>query len=196
MRSSLASVGFALLSLLLVLGCGAVATPASLPLSEPLVLPGSDGRTYDLRATVARSRLTAFVFYARSCPCLAVHEARVEALAAAYRARGVSWFLVNSEAGADPSEDALEARRRGYTLPLLTDRGGRLAKSVHAEFATHTVVVDDTGRVRYSGAIDSDKNRLHADARAYLSDALNELLAGREPRDAEREPLGCALTLY
>lgn len=185
----------ALASIFLLFACGGVAPPA-FPLSEPLVLPGSDGRTYDVRAAVAHSKLTAFVFYARSCPCLAVHEPRLQALAATYRARGVSWFIVNSEVGADPVEDALEARRRGYAFPLLTDRGGKLAKSMHAEFATHTIVVDDTGRVRYSGALDSDKNRLHDDARRYLADALNELLAGREPRDAGREPLGCALTLY
>ena len=180
--------------LLLALACSA-APPARLPLGEPLILRGSDGANHDLRAEVASSTLTVFVFYSRSCPCLRVHEARLHELADDYRARGVSVLLVDAEVGADPATDALEARRRGYRLPLLTDRDARLAKAVDAVFATHAVVVDASGNVRYSGGLDSDKNHLHPDARPYLRDALDDLLAGHAPRAQRPEPLGCALQL-
>jgi len=190
MRNLLAS-GF----VLLVVGCAPQSPPRFAP-SEPLVLPGSDGRTHDVMAAVTRAKLTVFVFYSKSCPCLSVHEPRLAALAREYRAQNVTWFIVDSEVDADPESDAREAQRRGYVMPLLTDRGARVARAMNAEFATHAVVVDASGRIRYSGAIDSDKNRLHEAARSYLSDALNAILAGREPRTAEREPLGCALMLY
>ena len=178
-----------------VLGCATAPAPVRLPASEPLVLPGSDGVSHDVGAEVARSTLTVFVFYSRDCPCLRVHEARLHELADEYRARGVSVLLIDSEVGAEPGRDALEARRRGYRLPLLTDAGGRLAKAVQAEFATHAVVVDANGNVRYSGGLDSDKNHLHAGARPYLRDALDEILAGRAPSPRRPEPLGCALVL-
>jgi Redoxin len=170
--------------------------PARLPLAEALVLPGSDGARHDLGAEVARSRFTVFVFYARSCPCLSVHEPRLRALAEHYRERGVAFWFVDSEVGAEPAADALEARRRAYVFPLLTDRGAKVATALHAEFATHAVVVDAAGTLRYSGGLDSDKNHLHSDAHFYLRDALDDLLSGREPRIPEREPLGCALELY
>src|SRR5262249_27066641 len=115
---------------LVALACSPATPPARLPVAEPLVLPGSDGVTHDLRAEVARARLTVFVFYSRACPCLRVHEARLHELADAYRPRGVAVLLVDSEVGAEPAVDALEARKRGYRVPLLTDRGARLAKAV------------------------------------------------------------------
>jgi hypothetical protein len=180
----------------LLLACGSAAPPARLPLSERLVLPGSDGTTHDIAAEVARSKLTVFVFYSRSCPCLRVHEPRLWSLADDFRARGVSLWLVDSEVGADPALDAREAQERAYAFPLLTDHGGKLAKAVHAEFATHSVVVDASGHVRYSGGLDSDKNHLHTDARPYLRQALDDILAGREPNVRVHEPLGCALELY
>jgi hypothetical protein len=112
-----------------------------------------------------------------------------------YASRGVAVVLVNSEEGADAERDALEAKRRGYVFPLLTDREGRLAKALNAQFATHSIVVDQTGRVRYSGGIDSDKNHMRPTATPYLRHALDDLLAGNEPRARDREPLGCALRL-
>lgn len=159
------------------------------------MLAGSDGVSHDLRVDIARSRLTVFVFYSRHCPCLRAHEARLHELADDYRGRGVRVLLVDSEVGAEPAVDALEARQRGYRLLLLTDAGARLAQALHAEFATHAVVVDADGNVRYSGGLDSDKNRLHAGARPYLREALDDILAGRTPAARRPEPLGCALEL-
>ncbi|HEV8551205.1 MAG TPA: redoxin family protein [Polyangiaceae bacterium] len=194
MKRQRASAAF-FAAIALLAACSSGAPPARLPLAEPLALPGSDGIRHDLHAEVGRSKLTVFVFYSERCPCLSVHEPRLRELAARYRARGVAFLLVNAEVGAEPAADALEARRRGYPFPLLTDRGATLARALHAEFATHAVVVDARGTVRYSGGLDSDKNRLHTGAHSYLRDALDDLLAGREPRVPDREPLGCALEL-
>ena len=71
-----------------------------------------------------------------------------------------------------------------------------MAESLGAEFASHTVVVDAAGQIRYSGGIDSDSTRLHDDAKLYLRDALDDLLAGKRPRVARSEALGCALELH
>ena len=177
------------------LACAAAPPPPRLPSSKPLVFPGSDGVNHDLSVEVTRSKLTVFVFYSRVCPCLRVHEARLHELADAYRTRGVTIFLVDSEVGAEPTIDALEARKRAYRLPLLTDRGARLATALNAQFATQAVVVDASGTIRYSGGLDSDKNHLHAEARPYLRRALDDLLAGRAPAARQPEPLGCALEL-
>ena len=144
---------------------------------------------------VSGSRLTVFVFYSETCPCLRVHEDRLKRIQADYSPRGVSLVLVNSEVGAEPSRDAREARRRGYPFPLLTDPQARLARALNAQFATHAVVVDAAGIVQYSGGIDSDKNHLRETATPYLRDALDQLLAGRPARAVEREALGCALQL-
>ncbi len=181
---------------LVVLGCAAGPSASRFPAGYELSLPGSDGRTHDVRAELGRSKLTVFVFYSEDCPCMRAHEARLAALDERYAADGVKVVLVDSETGAAPARDRAEALVRGYRFPLLTDSDARLARLFGARFATHAIVVDAAGRVRYSGGIDSDKNELHGDAQPYLRDAIDALLAGREPPRVEHEALGCALQTH
>jgi peroxiredoxin len=162
----------------------------------PLALPGTDGVAHELVGKPEISHLTVLVFFAQSCPCQAAHDARLTALAANYKGRGVDVFAVDPEPGASAERDAAEARRRGYPFPILLDRQAALARRLGAEYATETFVVDRQGVVRYHGGIDSDKNTLHEDARPYLREALDDLLAGHVPRVAEGKALGCALQLW
>jgi hypothetical protein len=57
----------------------------------------------------------------------------------------------------------------------------------------YSVVLDADGRVRYQGGLDSDKNRLTDDAEHYLRNALDDILAGREPRRHQSRTLGRSL---
>lgn len=157
------------------------------------VAPVREGGTLDARALASDATLTVFVFFSPDCHCLRQHEARLRDLDATFRARGVQFFMVDSEVRASIERDAEEARRRAYTFPILVDRGARLADAVGAEYAAYAVIVDRSGRLRYRGGVDSDKDHLHADATPYLRDALDDLLAGRDPRVANAKTLGCAL---
>lgn len=150
------------------------------------------GATTTLPDDFARSQLTVVVFYADHCPCFRVHEERLRALARDYGPRGVRVLYVDSEVSASAERDARAATERGLS-PIVLDPGAKLADALDAEYASYTVVFDATGRLRYRGGIDSDKNRLHADVQAFVRDALDDLLAGREPRRTEGKTLGCAL---
>jgi peroxiredoxin len=178
-----------------VWGCAANPVPVTSPSVRSLELRGSDGQTHSLARILASHRLTVFVFYSEDCPCFSAHEPRLAEMYRRYEGRGVALFVVNSEVTATPERDAREARRRSLRAVLLTDSGGRLAKDLDAQFATHSVVMDSRGSVVYSGAIDSDRNRLRPGAAPYLTNALDALLAGRTPLPSGREALGCALQL-
>lgn len=150
------------------------------------------GGTTTLAEEVSRAQVTVVVFYADHCPCFRVHEARLRELAIAYADRGVRLILVDSEVSATVERDARAAAER--RLPtILLDPGARLADAFGADYATYTVVLDAQGRVRYRGGIDSDKERLHDDAEPYVRNAVEDLLARREPRKTEGKALGCAL---
>ncbi|HVY31938.1 MAG TPA: redoxin family protein [Polyangiaceae bacterium] len=180
-----------------VAGAGGCAAPhsAEAPIVASLELHGSDGADHAISRELSQHRLTVFIFYSEGCPCFAAHEPRLTELERDYRELGVAFFLVNSETGASIAHDAERAFRRRLAFPLLTDSGAQLARALGAEFATHSIVVDAAGRVVYSGAFDSDKNHLRADATPYLRDALDDALAKRTVRSAGHEALGCALQL-
>jgi peroxiredoxin len=133
------------------------------------------------------------VFFAAHCPCQAAHDERLRQLHEAYAPRGVTFLLVDAEADATPERAMDEARRRRYPFPLRADPDGKLADALGARYATYTVVLDAAGRIRYRGGIDSDRKDLHDDARRYLGDALDDVLAGREVRVPEGKTLGCSL---
>jgi peroxiredoxin len=158
-------------------------------------LQGTDGATHAL-APAGDARLAVLVFFAAHCPCQAAHDARLRDLFGTYHPRGVDFFAVDSEVSATPERDQAEASRRGYSFPILLDRGGALARQLDAEYATEVFVVDRAGAVRYHGGIDSDKRNLHDDATPFLRDALDDLLEGRPMRRTESKALGCALQTW
>jgi len=175
-------------------GCGAARPVGPVVPDVPLVEP--QGATIDVHQLIGRAPLTVFVFFSRACHCLNKHDPRILALYDAYRERGVQLVMVDSEVRGSPEGDAEEAKRRSYPFPILIDRQGKLAEALRAEYATYSVVVDAKGQVRYHGGFDSDKTHLRDDAIPYVKNALDDLLAGKEPRQAEAKTLGCALETW
>jgi hypothetical protein len=171
-------------------GASAVSAASGVP-DVPLL--GASGAPIGAHALLTRSPLTVLVFYSPGCHVLAVHEDRLRAIYESDGGRGVQIVMVDSEVGASPARDALEARRRGYPFPILVDPRGRLADALGADYAAYAVVADPGARVHYRGGIDSDRIHLHDDRTPYLELALEDLLAHREPRIAEGKSLGCAL---
>lgn len=146
----------------------------------------------DPSALPSHGRFTALIFYAKHCNCLDAHEGRIGEMYGRFHERGVTFLFVDSEVGADQAEDDAATRGR-FPFPVWIDHGAKLANELGAEYATYSVIVDEGGRVRYRGGIDSDKTHLHDDATPYLADALDDLLAGRPVRSSSNEGLGCAL---
>lgn len=172
----------------LVLAACHPARTASVP---TLVLHDAAGVTTSFPAVLGDARATAVVFYSHHCPCFRAHEERIKGIARDYAGRGVRVILVDSEVDATAERDA-KAAERGLP-PVVLDPGAKLADAVGADYATYTVVFDAEGRIRYRGGIDTDKNQPTAGATPYLREALDDLVAGREPRRAEGKALGCAL---
>ncbi len=172
------------------------AIPHAPPFAPDARLLAPDGASVGLLQKVRESPWTVLVFYSPHCHCLDAHEPRLRALAAGYGRRGVAFVMVDSEVGASVGRDREEAEQRGYTFPILVDPGGRLATALGAQYATYAVVLDAVGRVRYRGGMDSDKTHLTSGATPYLANAIEDLMAGREPRVTEGKTLGCSLQTW
>jgi hypothetical protein len=158
----------------------------------PLVLVDTAGATTRYPEDLARAKLTVVMFYSDQCPCFRIHEERIREMAQTYGPKGVQLLLVDSEVAATQERDARAVAERHLPAVAL-DRGATLADALGAEYATYALVFDGEGRLRYRGGIDSDKTVLHPDSTRFVADALDDLLAGREPRVTEGKTLGCAL---
>jgi peroxiredoxin len=151
------------------------------------------GRDEQLSSRTARSNLTVLLFFSSDCPVQKAHDGRIRELAQTYGSRGVSFYAVVSEVGADMRAEREAAKQRGFVFPVLEDRGAALADALGVDFSTHSVVLDRDASVLYSGGIDSDRTHLSSGAERWLERALQASLEGKPIEKASTEPLGCPL---
>ena len=138
------------------------------------------------------------VFTCNHCPyALAWHE-RTVAVARDYAARGVQVLAINPNDAERYPRDSLEAMRTRVEagefegVPYLRDESQNVARDYDAKTTPDVFVLDAAGLLRYRGAPDADYEDPSLDA-AYLRDALDAVLDGREPDPAQTPPVGCSI---
>jgi len=140
---------------------------------------------------------TVVVFTCNHCPyALAWHE-RIEAVARDYAERGVDVLAVNPNDAERYPADSLAAMqervaREDWPMPYLHDETQEVARAFGARTTPDAFVLDADGVIRYRGAPDGAYDDPGAGA-AWLRDALDDVLAGRDVRVPETEPVGCSV---
>jgi peroxiredoxin len=171
----------------------AACAPSNVTTTLPATsLPASDGKLWHLAPRLG-DRWAVITFFSAHCPCQDAHDARLVRLFERFSPFGVTFYGVASERDVTLGAAAHEAARRHYPFPLLRDERASFARAVGAEYATFTLVVDASGRVRYAGGIDDERTHLTAGAVPYVEHALAELVTGKTVTHPREKALGCAL---
>lgn len=185
---------FIVLVALSAVACGSTtAKPAAAPLAGTFTLVGEQSEAEPLDALLAKAQHSVFLFFTADCPVQKAHDERMRAIVAKYKDKGVAFYAVQSEASADIAAERTEAQRRQIGMPLLQDKGAVLADALGVEYSTHVVLLDPNRAIRYSGAEDSERVRGTGTVTPYLEQALDAVLAGKDPAVTKAEPLGCPL---
>jgi peroxiredoxin len=158
-------------------------------------LEGVDGRRHAL-ADFAEARALVLVFTCNHCPVARAYESRVVALADAWRDRGVQVIAISSSRQEADSLEEMKVRaaEAGYSFPYLEGNSLAVARA-YGPIATPTFfVLDAERRIAYMGRFDdqTDATRVR---RRYVADAVEAVLAGREPEVTETRPEGCPIEL-
>jgi peroxiredoxin len=135
------------------------------------------------------------VFTCNHCPyALGWHERLLQVA----RDYDVTFLAVNPNDSERYPADSYEAMKErvqadgGWPHPYLRDESQEVARAYGAQTTPDVFVLDADLRVRYRGAPDAD----HRDAEqraVWLREALDAVLAGEEPAQAETEPVGCSI---
>ncbi|HEX3693250.1 MAG TPA: thioredoxin family protein [Solirubrobacteraceae bacterium] len=157
-------------------------------------LPDTEGALHqpgDAPATVV-------IFTCNHCPyALAWHD-RTIAVARDYAGRGVRTLAINpndAERYPRDSDEAMRARVQAGDfsgVPYLRDESQEVARAYDAKTTPDVFVLDAERILRYRGAPDADHDDPGQNA-GWLREALDAVLAGREPAPAETEPVGCSI---
>src|SRR5882724_4255528 len=189
--------------------CAAGFEPVTLPLGSAaptLGLIGTDGRIYDLK-DFSQAKLLVVVFTCNHCPTAQYYEERIKQLVTDYKSKGVAVVAIMpndpksvrlDELGWTDLSDSFEemkvrARDQHFNFPYLYDGDTETVARAYGPVATpHAFIFDASRKLRYAGAID-DSERVQHVQKHYLRDALDALLAGKEPPVSKTKVVGCSV---
>ena len=141
---------------------------------------------------------TVVVFTCNHCPyALAWHE-RIMAVARDYADRGVRMLAINPNDAERYPRDSSEAMRERVQsgefdgVPYLRDESQQVAREYDAKTTPDVFVLDSSGILRYRGAPDASYEDPSLNA-AWLREALDAVLDGRDPDTGETAPVGCSI---
>ena len=169
-------------------------------------LPGVDGRNWSLN-DFDSAKILVVVFTCNHCPTAQYYEGRIKQIVADYKSRGVALVAIMpndpqsvrldelgwSDLGDSFAEMKIRARDRHFDFPYLFDGETETVSRSYGPVATpHTFVFDSSRRLRYVGSIDNSE-RVQRVTKNYLRDALDALLAGKEPTITQTKAIGCSI---
>ena len=159
-------------------------------------LPATAGGTEALAGGPAAA--TVVYWTCNHCPyALAWHDRMLD-VARDYADRGVRFLAINSNDAERYPADSFEAMvervesEGEWPHPYLHDESQEVARAWGAEKTPHVFVLDSELRLRYDGAPDADyEDASHAGA--FVREALDAVLDGREPERSETPAVGCGV---
>lgn len=163
----------------------------------PFELPGVDGREHSL-ADYANKQGVVVIFSCNHCPYVQAWEDRMVQIQSDYKDRQVQLIAISANDAQRYPGDSFDsmkdrAEAKGFNFPYLYDESQEVARHYGAERTPEVFVFDRAGILRYHGAIDDNYDQPDAVKQPYLRDALDAVLAGREPPVTKTTPVGCTI---
>jgi peroxiredoxin len=158
-------------------------------------LPGVDGKNYSL-ASFQDAKVLVVVFSCNHCPYVVGSEERMIGFANDYATRGVAMVAINSNETEGHPTDSFEhmrerAAEKKFPFAYLRDDSQSVALAYGALRTPHYFVFDQERKLRYTGRMDDNPRSPGQEKTRELRDAVDALLAGREPSVPLTNPIGC-----
>lgn len=161
------------------------------PAPEWRDLAGVDDKQHSL-ADLKDAKLVVVVFACNHCPVVKTYERRLIRFVDDYRDKGVEFLAIS--VSQQPADQLPQMKARasdsGFNFPYLIDPSQKIAKAYGATHTPHVFVLDQNRRIAYMGKIDDHLDESKVTER-FLREAVDALLAGKEPEVAETRQVGC-----
>ena len=192
----------------LILFCAALAATFAFNSPKDGYKPGSVVQDFKLKnidgkmvsmATDKSAKGFIVIFTCNHCPFSVAYEDRIIALHAKYADKGFPVIAINpNDAEQYPDDSYPEMQKRakdkGFVFPYLHDETQAVATQWGAERTPHVYVIKKEKKkfvVKYVGAIDNNSEDAAAANKKYAEDAVNALLAGKDPEVNFTKAIGC-----
>jgi peroxiredoxin len=141
------------------------------------------------------------IFTCNHCPYSVAYEDRKIELDNMFRAKGYPVIAINPNDPEVQPKDSFEkmqerAAEKNFPFPYVLDDGQHIYPQYGATRTPHVYVVQKSGQdffVRYIGAIDDNHQDADAVKERYVVNAVEALLAGKEPPVTVTKAIGCTI---
>jgi peroxiredoxin len=142
------------------------------------------------------------IFTCNHCPFAQAYQDRIIAIDKQYKSKGYPVIAINpNDPGLVPDDSypAMQerAKEKGYTFPYLFDEHQQVYKMYGATRTPHVFLLqkaaDNSLVVKYIGAIDDNYQDPQAVTQNYLSNALDNLIAGKQIDPDFTKAIGCTI---
>jgi hypothetical protein len=167
-------------------------------------MPGVDGLNHTLNSTMGPNG-TVVVFSCNTCPFVVGNgeksegwEGRYNELAARLESLGFGMILVNSNEAKREGVDSMSAmvehaKEAEYTAPYVVDANHELADAFGAMKTPHVFMLDASGILIYTGAIDDNVNRAGEVSERYVLEAAKSASRGESISISSTPAVGCSI---
>lgn len=161
-------------------------------------LPGADGQIYSLQSFEDKKVLVV-VFMCNHCPYVQAIWGRLVALQERFKDEEVQFVGINPNvANPEYEEETLELMKQyaadyKMNFPYLADEDQSVAAAYGAQ-CTPDIYVYDSGRnLAYHGRVDDNWKDESAVTQEELAEAIEDLLEGKKPTEAQNPSMGCSI---
>lgn len=192
------------ISLLVVLALFAVSALAVKVGDSAPDFTGNDSHGQPHKLSDYRGKFVVLEWHNNGCPFTKKHyeSGNMQRLQKEWTGKGVVWFTVISSAPgeqgyvtADQENDYLQKMHAAPTAALL-DPKGEIGHLYGAKTTPDMFIINPQGQLIYAGAIDDKPTTDESDingAKNYVSEALQEAMAGQAVAVANTRPYGCSV---
>jgi peroxiredoxin len=154
---------------------------------------GVDDKKHGL-ADYKKANAIVVVFTCNHCPVAVAYEERLVALQDDYRERGVQVIAISVSSDESDLIDKMKERAesKGFNFPYLHDATQKSGRAYGAAVTPHVFLLNKERKIAYMGAIDDSQDSKKV-TKHYLRDAIDAVLAGKEPGTTETRQFGCGV---
>ena len=157
-------------------------------------LMGIDGKRKGID-DYKQADILVLAFTCNHCPVATMYEGRFIQFVRDYQKKGVAFVALSVSTLPADGLDNMKKRadEKGFNFDYLHDPGQAIGRAYGATVTPHLFVLNKARRIAYMGAFD-DKMNPASVTRHYVRDAVDALLAGKQPEITETRQFGCAIS--
>lgn len=165
--------------------------PAAASKTFDFSLKDYNGKSYSL-SDYKDSKAVVVIYVATRCPVSNAYNQRMADLYKTFKSKGFAFLGINSNKTESVEEVKEHAQKNGLSFPILKDVNNTVADRYKASVTPEVFVLGKDHKVLYHGRID-DSRRENQVTSSDLSNALLEILSGKEVTTKETKAFGCTI---